>query len=196
MIVSHSPILFTNYKVHLWELSMLITYVLCLVAQLCLTLCNPMDCGPPGSSVRGGSPGKHTEVGCHALLQGIFPTQVSRIASRFFTLWAIREALVTYRWILFILLFSSFLSYIVILSTHFLTHRLLQVWSLFWKCLQECLSRVPLCACVGASRRPVPGREWKVLVCPVLSARAILIFSDTSAGEYLSSMFFQTVFSI
>ena len=27
--------------------------VLCLVTQLCLTLCNPMDCGPPGSSVHG-----------------------------------------------------------------------------------------------------------------------------------------------
>ena len=25
--------------------------VLCLVAQLCLTLCDPMDCSPPGSSV-------------------------------------------------------------------------------------------------------------------------------------------------
>ena len=24
-----------------------------LVAQLCLTLCNPMDCSPPGSSVHG-----------------------------------------------------------------------------------------------------------------------------------------------
>ena len=46
------------------------------------------------------------------------------------------------------------------------------------------MSRVPLCACVGASLRPVPGREWKVLGCPVLSARAILIYSDTSTGEY------------
>ena len=27
--------------------------VLCLVAQLCLTYCNPMDCSLPGSSVRG-----------------------------------------------------------------------------------------------------------------------------------------------
>ena len=26
---------------------------MCLVAQLCLTLCNPMDCSPPGSSVHG-----------------------------------------------------------------------------------------------------------------------------------------------
>ena len=25
----------------------------CLVAQLCPTLCDPMDCGPPGSSVHG-----------------------------------------------------------------------------------------------------------------------------------------------
>ena len=30
---------------------------------------------PAGSSVHGESPGKHTGVGCHALLQGIFPTQ-------------------------------------------------------------------------------------------------------------------------
>ena len=49
--------------------------VRCLVTQLCPTLCDPMDCSPPGSSVRGGSPGKNTGVDCHALLQGIFPTQ-------------------------------------------------------------------------------------------------------------------------
>ena len=36
-----------------------------------------MDCSPPGSSVHWDSPGKNTGVGCHALLQGIFPTQGS-----------------------------------------------------------------------------------------------------------------------
>ena len=36
-----------------------------------------MDCSLPGSSVHGNSPGRNTGVGCHALLQGIFPTQVS-----------------------------------------------------------------------------------------------------------------------
>ena len=46
----------------------------CLVTQLCLTLCNAMDCLPPGSSVHRNSPGKYTGVGCHAFLQGIFPT--------------------------------------------------------------------------------------------------------------------------
>ena len=37
-----------------------------------------MDCSPPGSSVYGDSPDKNTGVGCHALLQGIFPTQGSK----------------------------------------------------------------------------------------------------------------------
>ena len=48
-------------------------------AQSCPTLCYPMDCSPPGSSVyvHGDSPGKNTGVGCHVLLQGIFPTQGS-----------------------------------------------------------------------------------------------------------------------
>ena len=50
-----------------------------LVTQSCLTLCNPMDCSLPGPSVHGDSPGKNTGVGCPALLQGIFPTQVSHI---------------------------------------------------------------------------------------------------------------------
>ena len=35
-----------------------------------LTLCNPMDCSPPGFSARGAYPGKNPGVGCHALLQG------------------------------------------------------------------------------------------------------------------------------
>jgi len=34
----------------------------CLVAQLCPTVCDPMDCSPPASSVHGDSPGKDTGV--------------------------------------------------------------------------------------------------------------------------------------
>ena len=41
-----------------------------LVARSCLTLCDPMDCSLPGSSVDRISPGKNIGVGCHALLQG------------------------------------------------------------------------------------------------------------------------------
>ena len=47
------------------------------VPQLCLTLCDPMDCSPPDPSVHGDSPGMNTGMGCHALLQGIFPIQGS-----------------------------------------------------------------------------------------------------------------------
>ena len=48
---------------------------MCLVTQSYRTLCDPMDCSPPGSSIHGDSPGQKTGMGCHALLQGIFPTQ-------------------------------------------------------------------------------------------------------------------------
>ena len=44
------------------------------VAQLCLTLCDPMDYRTPGSSVHG-FPGKNTGVGCHFHLQEIFLNQ-------------------------------------------------------------------------------------------------------------------------
>ena len=67
-----------------------------LVTQ-CPTLCAPMDCSPPGSSVHGDSPGESTGVSCHALLQGIFPTQGSKqvfcIADGLFTIWATRETI-------------------------------------------------------------------------------------------------------
>ena len=52
----------------------ILNHVLCFIAQPCLTVCDPMDCGLPGSSVHEDSPGENTGVGCH-LLQGIFPTQ-------------------------------------------------------------------------------------------------------------------------
>ena len=46
--------------------------------QKCLTLCNP---SLPGSSVQEpwDFPGKNTGMGCHAVLQGIFPTQGSKL---------------------------------------------------------------------------------------------------------------------
>ena len=39
---------------------LLVMCVLCLVTQLCPTLCNTMDCSLLGSSVHGDSPGKNT----------------------------------------------------------------------------------------------------------------------------------------
>ena len=55
------------------EISLFLIKCQCVYAkslQSCPTLCDPMDCSPPGSSVHGDSLGKKTGVGCHFLLQG------------------------------------------------------------------------------------------------------------------------------
>ena len=47
---------------------------MCQVASV-VSVRDPMDYSPQDSSIHGDSPGKNAGVGCHALLQGIFPTQ-------------------------------------------------------------------------------------------------------------------------
>ena len=49
------------------------------VAQLCLTLCDTMDCSLSGFSHPRDFPGKSTGVGCHFLVQRIFLTQGSNL---------------------------------------------------------------------------------------------------------------------
>ena len=60
----------------------LVSLSLCVRAQLCLTLCNPMGVQPSRLLCSWDFPGKNTGVGCHFLLQGIFLTQGSN--PRFF----------------------------------------------------------------------------------------------------------------
>ena len=69
------------------------------VTQSCLTLCDPLNCHPPGSSVH--------EIFQARILEWVAipfsrrsswvrdQTQVSCIADRFFTIWATREVLMT-----------------------------------------------------------------------------------------------------
>ncbi|KAF4026521.1 hypothetical protein G4228_018658 [Cervus hanglu yarkandensis] len=45
-----------------------------------------MDHSLPGAFVLGDSPGKNTRVGCHALLQGISPTQGSNSGLQYYRL--------------------------------------------------------------------------------------------------------------
>ena len=61
-------------------LKKIVLIVVVLVAQSCPTLCDPMDCSLPDSSVHGDSSGKKTGAGCHSLLPW-----VSCAAGRFFT---------------------------------------------------------------------------------------------------------------
>ena len=72
-----------------------------LVAQSCPTLCNPVDCNPPGSSVHGIFQARILEWVVSSFSTGSSwpkdlswprdPTRVSRIAGRCFTIWAIKE---------------------------------------------------------------------------------------------------------
>ena len=50
-------------------------YLKVLVSQSCLSLWDAIDYSLPGSLCPWDFPSKHTGVGCHSLLQGIFPTQ-------------------------------------------------------------------------------------------------------------------------
>ena len=76
-------------NIFLWY-NIYLSIIICAVrAQLHLTLCDPLGCSPPGSSVHGDSLGENTGVDCHALLQGIFPTQASN------------PGLLHWRWILY-----------------------------------------------------------------------------------------------
>ena len=81
-----------------WKMVLAGLLMLCLVAQSCPTLGNPMNCSPPGSSVHGDSPGKNTGVGSLSHLQRIFPTQESN--------WSLLHC----RWILYQLSYLGLLS--------------------------------------------------------------------------------------
>ena len=65
------------------------------VAQSCPTLCDPMDCSPPGTSIHGLSQARILEwVAISSSRGSSWPrdqTQVSCIAGRLFTVWATRE---------------------------------------------------------------------------------------------------------
>ena len=68
------------------------------VTQLCPTLCDPVGCSPPGSSVHGILQASIVEWVAISFSRGSSrprdQTQVSRIAGRCFILWATREACV------------------------------------------------------------------------------------------------------
>ena len=73
----------------------LVDAVLYLVTQSCLTLCDPRDYSPPGSSVPGDSAGKNTGGVAMPSSRGSSQprdwTQVCLIAIRFLTDWATRK---------------------------------------------------------------------------------------------------------
>ena len=74
-----------KHRLWLHDVSVSLTYtcfllplLFCMCAksvQSCLILCDPVDCNLPRLLCLWHSPGNNTGVGCHALLQAIFPAQ-------------------------------------------------------------------------------------------------------------------------
>ena len=89
-----------SYTLKILKMANVMLYVKVLVAQLCLTLCNPMIYSPPGSSVHGIFQARILEWLTISFSSGSSQprdkTRVSCTAGRFFTDWATREAPVCY----------------------------------------------------------------------------------------------------
>ena len=115
----------------IWQMKMLES----LVVQPCLTLCDPMDCSPPGSSVHGIFQARVLEWVAIFFSRGSSQprdrTWVSHIVSRCFTDWATREVMNIYFNFNFKLITNFFFFYY--------KYVLWNVWStLYWKiiCLE------------------------------------------------------------
>ena len=52
-----------------------------LASQLCLAVCDPGNCGSPGSLCTWNFPGENTGVGCHVFLQGDLPNPGMELGS-------------------------------------------------------------------------------------------------------------------
>ena len=78
------------------ESSLSVSIVKSEVTQLCLTLCDPMDCRLPGSPVHGIFQARVLEWITISFSRESFQskdsTQLSHIAGRYFTIWSTREA--------------------------------------------------------------------------------------------------------
>ena len=119
---SHSPVCkdssFSTFSLHLSSFYFFIFWqCVWLVAQSCPTLCNPMECSPPGSSVHGILQARILEGVVMSSSRGSSQprdwTQVSCTADRFFTIWA--TILMNVKWdLILILIWNS--QQLVILS--------------------------------------------------------------------------------
>ena len=83
------------YTIFRINLAFLLLKVKVIVAQLCLILCDPMDCSPSGSSVHGILQARYRSVSISSSRGSSGPrdwTWVSCIAGSLLTTWAIRKA--------------------------------------------------------------------------------------------------------
>ena len=88
-------IILSNGDNFVFTKSLLHLATFCVLTQSCLTLCDLVDCSPPGSSIRG-IPQVREWVAIPFSRRSSWSrdwTRISCIVGRFFTIWATREAL-------------------------------------------------------------------------------------------------------
>ena len=69
--------------------------IMAIIISVVIILSDMIGCSPTRLPSPWDSSGKNSGVGCHSLIQGIFPTQgmnLDLLHCRFFTIWATREA--------------------------------------------------------------------------------------------------------
>ena len=111
--------------------------------QSCPTLCNSMDCSPPGSSVHGILQARRLEwVAMHSSRGASLPrdqtqfSYVSRITGRFFTTSATWEALLSFllrRYLWILIGYNVTFMYIYLILTETLRGRQMTLWQLWQK---------------------------------------------------------------
>ena len=89
--------------------------------QSCVTLCNPMDCSPPGSSVHGIFQARILEWVAISSSRGIFPTQglnlclfIGRLILYYCTTWEAPPKPLLHKWSITFKIFESLYSLLVI----------------------------------------------------------------------------------
>ena len=120
---------------------------MCVHAQLCLTLCNPMDCSPPGSSVHGISQARILEwVAISFSREYSLPRDrthiscISALADRFFTTMPLGRCLLLHNLRHISLVYITVWSFKVIKFLHSISNAekfLLTVQFSSYKCLER-----------------------------------------------------------
>ena len=122
-------------------------------AVLSLTLCDPLDCSPPGFSVHGVFQARTLEWVAMPSSRGSSQprdwTQVTCIAGRFFTVWASREAQYTIKYSI---------KYILYICTH--THTQFKEKGELYPTVLLCLRFYPISVSLCNQSSLVQGLRW------------------------------------
>ena len=134
---------------HSFSLFFFFTAVCVSVAQSCLTLCDPVDCSPPGFSVHRILQARMLEWVAISFSRGSSQprdkTRVFLIAGRLFSIWATREAF--YGWVIFSCIYVERMA---ISSNAFPVFIEMIMWFF-------CLLRELLMWCSGKKKKNPPG---------------------------------------